>query len=75
MSRYRLSEADRLWRKEAMHTRGSMCPVMRRAGVAVLFILLAVQVVVGQLQVGPRGFPRRVRSSCRRIASIVLSAG
>ena len=59
-----------------MHTSGSMRPVMGRAGFALLFIPLAVPVVVGQLAVGRRGrFPRSVRSSCRRIASIVLSAG
>jgi hypothetical protein len=40
-----------------MHTSGSMCPVMRRASVALLFLPLAVQVVVGQLQVGPRALP------------------
>lgn len=40
-----------------MHTSGSMSPVMRRASVALLFLPLAVQVVVGQLQVGPRALP------------------
>jgi hypothetical protein len=34
-----------------------MCPVMRRASVALLFIPLAVQVVAGQLQAGPRALP------------------
>ena len=40
-----------------MHTSGSMRPVMGRASFALLFLSLAVQVVVGQLQVGPRALP------------------
>ena len=40
-----------------MHTSGSIRPVMGRASFALLFLPLAVQVVVGQLQVGPRALP------------------
>jgi hypothetical protein len=40
-----------------MHASGSMRPVMGRASFALLFLLLVVQVVVGQLQVDPRGLP------------------
>ena len=40
-----------------MYTSGSIRPVMGRASVALLFLPLAVQVVVGQLQVGPRALP------------------
>ena len=40
-----------------MHTSGSMRPVMGRASIALLFLPLAVQVVVGQFQVGPRVLP------------------
>src|SRR5712691_11045613 len=57
ISRCSLSEGDHPQRGEAMHTSGSMCPVMRRASVALLFLPLAVPVVVGQLQVGPRALP------------------
>src|SRR5437899_5814894 len=40
-----------------MHTSGSMRSVMGHASFALLFLPLAVQVVVGPLQVGPRALP------------------
>jgi antirestriction protein ArdC len=55
ISRCNLSEDDHPQRGEAMFTSGSMCPVMRRASVALLFLPLAVQVVVGQLPGRPEG--------------------
>ena len=57
MSRCSLSERDHPQRGEAMYASGSIRPVMGRASVALLFLPLAVHVVVGQLQVGPRPLP------------------